>query len=88
MDKDFKKEWRDIITKLVISIGEQLKMEKNDQILMLMFLNTPRKIKKFSDWARSKTENNKINSTPEEVMHIVSVIQREAEAERNNLPAE
>ena len=40
-----KKILRESITRLTIIIGKQLQMEKEDQLLMLMCLNTPRKIK-------------------------------------------
>ena len=74
MEEDLKKAWRESITRLTIIIGKQLKMEKEDQWLMMLCLDTPRKIKRFSDWAKTKTVNNKLNSTPEEVMHIVTLI--------------
>ena len=74
MDNNLKKEWADFITRLTISIGRQLNMDKADQWLMMMCLNTPRKINRFMDWARFKTVDNKLESTPEEVMHIVTLI--------------
>lgn len=52
-------------------------MEKEDQILMMMSLNTPEKISKFSEWTKTKTVNGKLKSTPEEVMHIVTLIAKE-----------
>lgn len=52
-------------------------MEECDQVLMIMLLNTPEKIHNFVEWARTKTVNDRIQSTPEEVMHIVAMIDRE-----------
>ena len=79
MDAALKKKWADFITRLTISVGKQLDMERDDQILMMMCLNTPNKILKFVDWTKTKTVNNRIQSTPEEVMHIVTLIAKEKE---------
>ena len=76
MDEALKKKCRENITRLTIIIGKQLHMEKNDQILMIMCLNTPEKIKKFSDWARARTTDNKINSTPMKVLSAATRIGR------------
>ena len=76
MDEDLKKRCRENITRLTIIIGKQLNMEEKDQILMLMYLNTPRKIKKFSDWARARTVDDKINSTPMKVLSAATRIGR------------
>ena len=77
MDKATKEKWRVTTTRLIISIGKQLNIEKNDQILMMMCLNNPERVKMFSDWVRTKTVDNKLQSTPEEVMHIVTLIAKE-----------
>lgn len=76
MDEDLKKPWRICIAKQIIIIGKQLKMEECDQVLAVLLLNTPQKVKAFSEWARNKTVNHQIHSTPEEVMHVVSMIER------------
>ena len=76
MEEALKKRWKDCRTKLIILIGKQLKMEKDDQILMMMSLNTPEKIKKFSDWTRARTKSNKIISTPMKVLSAATRIGR------------
>ena len=77
MNQDLKMKWKSCRTRLVISIGQQLRMEKEDQILMMMSLNTPENISKFSEWTKTKTVNGKLKSTPEEVMHTVTLIAKE-----------
>ena len=79
MDEQLRKKCQDAIARTTVAIGKQLNMEKHDQILMLMMLNTPEKIKKFSDWARSRTENNIIHSTPMKVLSAATRIGREME---------
>lgn len=74
MDKALANRWANFITRLTISIGKQLNMEKEDQILMLMCLNTPKKITQFVDWTKTKTIKDKLHSTPAEVMHVVTLI--------------
>lgn len=74
MEEAMKKKWQVTTTRLIISIGKQINMEKNDQILMMMCLNNPERVKKFSDWVRTKTVNNKVNSTPEEVVRAATRI--------------
>lgn len=76
MDETLRKSCQETVTRMTITIGKQLNMEKNDQILMLMMLNTPEKIKKFSDWARVRTENNIIRSTPMKVLSAATRIGR------------
>ncbi len=76
MDVATKKNWQDTTTHLIIAIGKQLKMEKEDQILMMMCLNTPEKVKMFTGWARKKTKGNKIQSTPAQVMSAATRIGR------------
>lgn len=79
MDEELRKKCQDAIARTTVAIGKQLNMEKHDQILMLMMLNTPEKIKKFSDWARARTENNIIHSTPMKVLSAATRIGREME---------
>ncbi len=74
MDEATKKQWQVTSTRLIISIGKQLHIKKEDQIIMMMYLNTPKRIKMFSDWVKSKMENNKVNSTLEEVMQAANII--------------
>ena len=61
---------------LTIDIGEQLRMEENDQILIVMSLNTPRKIMKFVNWVKTKTKGDKIQSTPMKVLSAATRIGR------------
>lgn len=76
MDAAMKKKWQVATTRLIISVGKQLQMEKHDQILMMMMLNTPEKVKKFSDWVRTKTVNDKVESTPMKVLSAATRIGR------------
>ena len=76
MNETMKAKWQKLRMKLVMSIGQQLKMEKNDIILMIYYLSTPKKIKEFSDWTITKTVNGKIDSTPEAVMSAATRIGR------------
>lgn len=76
MDKAEKKAWREAITDLIIAIGDDVGIKEENQILMMMYLNTPRKIKRFSDWAKARTVDNHLTVTPEAVMHAVSQIER------------
>ena len=76
MDEATKKKWQVATTRLIISVGKQLQMEKHDQILMMMMLNTPEKVIKFSDWVRTKTVNDKVVSTPMKVLSAATRIGR------------
>lgn len=66
----------DSITRLIIDIGIQLNMEKNDQILMMLCLNTPSKIKRFVDWAKERTVGNEIKSDSIKVLRAATRIGR------------
>ena len=76
MDDQLKKKWADFIAEMICSIGKQLKMEEKDQILMLKYLNTPNKINKFVEWTKTKTVNDKINSSPMKVLSAATRIGR------------
>jgi len=76
MDDKLKKEWVDFIAEMICSIGKQIRMEEKDQILMLKYLNTPNKINKFVEWAKTKTVNDKIQSTPMKVLSAATRIGR------------
>ena len=76
MDETLRKNCQEALAKMTITIGKQLSMEKNGQVFMMMMLNTPEKIKKFSDWARARTVDDKINSTPMKVLSAATRIGR------------
>ena len=76
MDDKLKKDWENFIAEMICSIGKQHRMEEKDQILMLKYLNTPNKINKFVEWAKTKTVNDRINSTPTRILSAATRIGR------------
>ena len=77
MEENLKKQWREARTDLIISIGKQLGIERDDQILMMMCLNTPEKIMKFSNWTKTKMPDNEtVKAIPEQVVSAATRIGR------------
>lgn len=68
LTEEQKEKWLELITELTVTIGKQLKMTKNNQLLIMMSMNTPKMIHEFSGWIRRHTENNKIMLTENQVM--------------------
>ena len=51
-------------------------MEDKDMVLMMLSLNTPRKIKRFSDWTKTKTVDDRIQATIPQVLSAATRIGR------------
>ena len=53
---------------LVVSINNQIPMEKEDQVLLVMLLDSEKKIVAFNEWVKSRLDGEILKATPVEIM--------------------
>ena len=76
MTEEMRRRWQNNIAGLTVIIGEKLGMSDPEMNLMMMHLNTPRKIKRFSDWMKTKEEGETITATIPQVLSAATRIGR------------
>lgn len=61
---------------LVALLGNEVGLSKNNQILIVMRLNTEEKIKDFFNWIQTKIVDEKVQASEIEIMNQIPVIER------------
>ena len=69
-------EYREWLVSMVVAMGEEIGLPEEDQVLIILQLNTPEKICQFNDWIRTKLINKELVATPAEVMNMTAKIGR------------
>ena len=64
------------IIKLTNAIDAQVCLEESDRVLLVMILDTKEKAFRFVNWVKSKTQDERLNTNPAEIMHAAAVISR------------
>ena len=64
------------LVSLVVSISNQIPMEKENTVLILMQLNTEKKIMTFSKWIESRMSGETLNATETEIMRASTRISK------------
>ncbi len=57
-----------VLMSLIVSISREIHLDKEDQILIAMELNSEEKIKQFRDWIESKMMEDNLNAEPVEIV--------------------
>ena len=57
-----------VLMNLIVSISREIRLEKQDQVLIAMELNSEKKIKRFRDWVESRMDGEQLNAKPAEIV--------------------
>ena len=66
--------YRIALIKLISSISREVQLDKSDQVLLLLQLDTEEKVSLFNRWVKTKLVNGTLKSTPEEIMNASAKI--------------
>ena len=62
------KSLRNALISLISSINQEIGLSNENQVLLVIKLNTEDKLFEFNDWIKNNIQNNKLNATEAEIM--------------------
>ena len=68
---------REALIGLICSIDHEIGLSEENQVLLVLKLDTEEKIFKFSDWVKTRIENDKFVATEAETMRAAVQISKE-----------
>lgn len=66
--------YRVALIQLISLINQEIPLPREDVVLTMMLLDTEEKVIEFNEWVKTKIVGQKMVSTPEEIMNVVSKI--------------
>ena len=68
--------YREALIGLINSIDREISLKEENQVLLVMKLNTEKKIIQFSDWIKQNLKDGKLKATEEEIVRAAVKIGR------------
>ena len=59
--------YREALMRLINAINNEIPLKKENQVLLVMKLNTEEKIIRFNEWVKKNLDNGKLKATEEEI---------------------